>query len=57
MSEATESMAAYFPVEDEGGSRADTRKWAQQNIVGRSIKKAAAKSAAVSRKAKRAKAK
>ncbi|HEV7668103.1 MAG TPA: hypothetical protein VGS22_06235 [Thermoanaerobaculia bacterium] len=57
MSEAMEPMSAYFPAGDEGGSRTDSRKWAQQNIVGRQLKRAAAKTTAVSRKTKRAKAK
>jgi hypothetical protein len=52
MSEMTEPMTSYFPDGGEGGSRADSRKWAQQNIVGRKLTQVAKKSAAVSRKSK-----
>jgi hypothetical protein len=53
MSEIPDTMPNYFPAGGEGGSHADSRKWAQQNIVGRKIKRTAVKSvAATPRKSK-----
>lgn len=51
MSEITEP-ASYLPVGGEGGSPADSRKWAQQNIAGQKLKRAVAKAAASASKRK-----